>query len=226
MILENTVVFALVICLITISTVLVILAVSYLNMLKKYNRVLQEKGYLKLQEHKKETVILEEAMQKATKIIADGRFVHNNLKNEFQEQLKTVSLNKVKEFENTVSDFLKVYKQELAGLKLDTFKIVNNMTKDIEADTTLELKDFKEILRRETFASQKIVEGKIEEDYKRVEKEIEDYKKERLQKVEDHVYDIIQNVSKLILGKTLSIEEHERLILEALNKAKQEGVIA
>jgi len=225
MIFEKTVFFPLIISLITTSTALLMLAVSYLKMLKKHNLLLKEEGRLKLHQHKKEAEILEEARQKAAKIIADAHLVDDNAQNEVQEQLKTLSLNKIKDFEKTSTDLFRVYKQELEDLKLNTLKIVNNITKDIENDTIKELKDFKEILKKETYASQKIVEQKIEQQYAETEKEIEAYKEDRIKKVEDEIYNILQNVSKLVLGKAISLQDHEQLVIDALNKIKEEKVL-
>ena len=224
MIFEKTVFFPLIISLITTSAALLMLAVSHLKMLKKHNFLLKEKEHLKLQQHKKEVEILEEARQKAVKIIADAHFAHDNAQNEFQEQLKTLSLNKIKDFEKASIDLFRVYKQELEDLKLNTVKIVNNITKDIENNTIQELKDFKEIIKKETYASQKIVEQKIEQQYAETEQEIEAYKEDRIKKVEDEIYNILQNVAKVVLGKAISLQDHEQLVIDALNKAKTEKV--
>lgn len=222
---EPLIFFALITATISVSIALTILIASEVKMLKKYNLLLKENERLRLQEHKKELEILEAARQKAAKIIAEAHFVADNTKQEFQEQLRIVSLNKTKDFENIASDFLKLYKQDLEDLKLNTIKIVNNITKDIENNTVMELKDFKEILKKETYASQKIVEGKIEEVYAETNKEIETYKEDRIKKVEDEIYNIIQNVASLVLGKAISLKDHEQLVVDALNKAKEKSVL-
>lgn len=216
--------FPLIISVIATGGALLMLAVSHLKMLKKYNLLLKEENHLK-HEHKKELEILEDARKKAAKIIGDAHFVDNNAKNQFQEQLKTVSLNAIKDFEKTSGDFLKAYRKELEDLKLNTVKIVNSITKDIESDTLSELKDFKEILKKETYASQKIVEQKIEKDYEEAKKAIDAYKAEKIKVIEDDIYKVLQTVSVLVLGKALSLQDHENLIIDALNQAKRERII-
>lgn len=217
--------FSLLISLITTSAALLIVAVSHLKVFKKYNLLLKENERLKLQDHKKEIEILEVARQKAAKILSDSHFISNNTTKEFQDQLKTVSLNEVKDFEKVTAVLLEAYKKELEDLKLNTVKIVNNITKGIEKNTEGELKDFEEILKKETYGSQKIVEQKIEEDYAKAQKAIEDYKADRIKKVEDNIYNIIQNVSKMVLGKAIELKDHEQLVIDALTKAKQEKVL-
>lgn len=225
MIIEPVLFFILLTGTIALSIVVIILIASYATILKKHDILLKESERIKLQEHKKELQILEDARAKAAKILADAHFVDNNAKNEFQEQLKTVSLNEVKDFEKVAVTLLEAYKKELEGLKANTIKIASNITKDIESNTEAELEDFKETLKKETYESQKIVEQKIEGQYLQTEKELETYRQERIKKVEDEIYNIIQNVAKAVLGKAISLEDHEQLIIDALNKAKEEGVL-
>ena len=198
-----------------ISISLIILITSYVKVIKKYNLLIREQQRPKLHDHKKEIEILENAREKAAKIIG----------NQVNDKLKTVSLNEIRDFEKAANDLLAIYKQELEDLKSSTIKIASNITKDIESNTISELKDFKEILKKETYASQKIVEEKIEEKYSEMKKELEAYRQERLKKIEDEIYNIIQNISMLVLGRSLSVRDHEEMILEALEKAKKEKAI-
>ena len=55
-------------------------------------------------------------------------------------------------------------------------------------------------------------------------KEVQYYKQEQIKKIDNEIYKILQNVSMLVLRKTIPLEDHEQLILDALNKAKEEKV--
>jgi uncharacterized protein YkuJ len=224
MIIEPLIFFVLITAIISVSVALMLIISSYVNVFKKYNLLLKEEQNLELKEHKEQIEVLEDARKKAAKIIAHAHFVESNTKNQFQQELQNVSMNEVKYFQEAATDLLSVYKQELESLKADTIKIANNITKDIENNTIQELKDFKEILKKETYASQKIVEQKIEEEYAQTKVEIETYKQDRIKKVEDEIYNILQNVSTLVLGKAISLEDHEQIVIDALNKAKEEKV--
>lgn len=224
MTIDPTVFFNLILILVILTITLVVIVVSHVRMLNKFHSLQKEDDRLKQHEQKKSLEILEDARKKAEKIISSAHFADENLKKEFQEQLKTVSQNQIKAFEKESFDFLKAYQKELQDSKFDTIKIVNNLSKNIEKDVVSELNDFKEVLKKETYVSQKIVEGKIEEEYGQTQKEIEDYKAERIKKVEDQIYNIIQTVAILVLGKAISLSDHETLVIDSLNKAKQEKV--
>lgn len=222
---EPIVFFALIIDIFILSLSLGAIVIAYTKTVRKLQALHEEKSTTQKDLLKKSDLILEEAREKALKIIENANLFDDSTKKLFDQELKRISEGQVKTLEKLSYDLLNVYQKELADLKENNIKTMNIISKDIESATIAELKDFKEILKMETFASQKIVEGKIEEDYKIVEKEIVDYKTERIKKIEDEIYNIIQNVSKEVLGKTLSREEHEQLVMDALEKAKREGAL-
>ena len=119
---------------------------------------------------------------------------------------------------------LETYKKELEGLKQKNIEILKNVSKDIEEDTVKEVEDFDNILQKETFAAQKIVEEKIEKEYSSAQKNVEDYKNEMLRKAEEKIYKILEAVAKLTLWKSIPLAQHEQLIIEALEKAKKDGL--
>jgi len=51
-----------------------------------------------------------------------------------------------------------------------------------------------------------------------------DEKNEMLKKAEEEIYKILETVSKLTLGKSIPLADHEQLIIEALEKAKKDGI--
>lgn len=222
---EQLVFFGLLFSIFILSLALIAIVALYSKTVKKMHLYQREEQHLKAQMHKKADEIIEEAREKANKIIKEAHFIKNDAQDAFGKSLDIASQNQIKDFGKVASDFRESYKKELDLVKNEATEIVKKIAKDIERDTLNDLKDFKEILKKETFASQKIVEAKIEEDYKRAEQEVEAYKKERLKGVEDHIYLVLQEVSKLVLGKALSVEEHERLIIDALDNAKAQGII-
>ena len=162
---------------------------------------------------------------KALKIIDNANLFDDSTRKLFDQELKRIQEGQINTLEKLSYDLLNSYQKELTDLKENNIKMMNIISKDIENSTVAEFKDFKEILKKETFASQKIVESKIEDAYKVAQQEIEDYKLERIKKVEDKIYEMIKNVSTLVLAKSINLDEHEQLVLDALNKAKQEGTL-
>lgn len=94
----------------------------------------------------------------------------------------------------------KALQKELGKLNEKNIDILNNISKDIVS----------------------MLKQKAEEDYSKVKKELEEYKGERLKKIDENIYNLLLDVSKETIGKALTFEDHQELILEALDKAKKE----
>jgi flagellar biosynthesis/type III secretory pathway protein FliH len=180
-----------------ISIALVVVTVFYADLLKKFNTLMTEYDKFKLHEDKKTMHILQEARKKAAN--------DKNLEEMFREEL-----------ESSILKQIDIFRREAA-------KAVSKMCKAVESSSEEQLKDFKEIMKQETYASQKKLEEKIEQDYASTQKELESYKQNEMKKVDESVYKIVYRVSELVLGKGLSLQEHQQIILEALDKAKEEG---
>ena len=235
MTIDPLVFFDLVIALFVLAIALATMAISYSQMLKKFNAYQKEADELMAQVHKNEADLLETARIKAGKIVEDANKraaqiigSSNNLNSESKKMLDNALVTLLKHqtsyFEKASSDFLEAYKRELESLKQKNIDIVKNVSKDIEEDTVKEVEDFDNILQKETFAAQKIVEDKIEKEYSTAQQNVQDYKNEMLKKAEEEIYKILETVSKLTLGKSIPLADHEQLIIEALEKAKKDGI--
>lgn len=212
---------------------LAIVIVFYSKSLRENHKLRREKEKLDEEMYRKADVLMEETRGKAMKIIEDANFKAESILKEsrifagksaylLDEKLKNVSQDQIKNLQQISGDFLESYQKILKELKKDNINMFSNISKDIEREAVNEVKDFKEILQKETVESQKIVEQKIEEEYEKVRKGVEEYKSTQLGKVDDSIYKIIACISEELIGKALSQQEHQDLVLKALEKAKKE----
>jgi len=168
--------------------------------------------------------IIDDANNQAVDIISKATLSTDLSAQNFKEDLATASSDQIKKFEKATSDFTNMYTKTLQDLRTKNIEVFQNISKDIETNTMDEVKNFKESMKRLTTLSQKEVKRKIEADYEAARKEIESYKKEELGKIDLKIYEFLGKVSKLVLGKAISLSEHEDLIEKSLEKAKKEGV--
>ncbi len=59
--------------------------------------------------------------------------------------------------------------------------------------------------------------------YEAEAEEIKTHKEEVFAKIDKDIYRIISRVVKEVIGKTLELEDHQKLVTEALKEAKKEG---
>jgi hypothetical protein len=177
-----------------------------------------------LQAREKAIKMIDEANNKALDIISKATLSTDTVSENFKQEMSHISSVQIKEFKKATSDFTKAYFQVLQDLKVNNIEAFQNVSKDIEVNTTKEITNFKESMEKLTVLSQDEVKKKIDADYALLKKEIEDYKNQELQKVESGIYELLENVSKIVLGKALSLSEHEELIEKSLKEAQKEGV--
>lgn len=225
MFISDLVFFYLLAVFIVLAVAMCVIVVSYANTLQKFKKFQKEEQWINQDAQKKAKQILEHTHHKALKIIADASFLRDSYRDQFDRELQKFSTNHFEAFKKISKDFADIYQKEINDLKQNSIKKIKNITKDIEHSAILEINDFKNILKQETFASQKIIEGKIEEDYKLAKQSVEEYKKQAMKKVEDNIYKILYRVSELSLGKLISPKEHEEIVIEALEKAKGEDTL-
>lgn len=95
------------------------------------------------------------------------------------------------------------------------------LLREAKEKTNESLNKISEEIRDFYFSALKPLTKKIEE----AEKEIENYKKEKMKEVEEKIFEIIKQVAKKTIGKTIDLSAHEKLVIEALEKAKKEKIL-
>lgn len=215
--------------------ILALALVATVFYLSKVTKTLHNNLSLKDEAFQKNADLLDAARIKAVKIIDDANnqaldivskvtLSADAASENFKQDLQRASSAQIKEFEKTTSDFAMTYSRILQDLKTKNIEVFQNVSKDIEVNTMEEIKNFKESMQKLTALSQQEVKKKIDTDYSAALKEIKDYKKEELDKIDAGIYELLEKISKLILGKALSLSEHEDLIEKSLEKAKREGI--
>lgn len=169
--------------------------------------------------------IIEQANQKATEIIGKAKTFREASKDAFSAEVEGVTKAQEDALQKTSQELLAVYQKMLEELKQKNIGIFKNISKNIEDNASLVVNDLRDILQKETLSAQKILEEKVEKEYEKVRGEIARYRDDRIKQIDQRIYEILQSVSKKVIGKTLRFDDHERLVTEALEQAKKEHVI-
>src|SRR3989344_5741963 len=157
--------------------------------------------------------ITDQANNKALDIIQKANLFVNVKNYDFNKELKSVTQKELKAFEKTTLDFIKVYENVLNDLKTRNVEIFQNISNNIETSTLGEIKKFNSVIEQETISSQKMLA-----------KDIDAYRQDRLRIVDERIFEILEKVSKLVLGKAISPSDQEALIIDSLEKAKKEAI--
>lgn len=204
-----------------LAIVLIVLVFYFGKFIKKAHSNDIEKIY---EARKIAVKVIDEANSKAIDIINKANLSENIASENFSQEIKRIASMQIKEFEKSTSDFMKLYIQVLHDLKSKNIEVFQNVSKDIEVNTMDEIKSFKKSMGDLTFESENLVKKKIDSDYSALKKEMQIYKEEKLQKIDQDIYEILERISKLVLGKVISLSMHEDLIRKSLEIAKKEAI--
>jgi F0F1-type ATP synthase membrane subunit b/b' len=216
-----------------LSLALAAVSVSYVFLLIKLNRSEKDKVFLqsKIRDNASETLqqsrekglkIIQEATEKAQSIIKDAQIFSEDTKAQFASDLQYMR-KKQEELLNTRNEEIsKLYDQFVADVRHDTNERFKIVAKDMENHAMAGIGEFREALESEKIFMAKQLEGKVEDEYKKLQKHIEDYKVDQMKKVDKQVFDILHALIRDVLGRSLSLKDHEDLVQKALVKMKLE----
>ncbi len=104
-----------------------------------------------------------------------------------------------------------VFQKAISALRDESIKIVNQSAEFARAQTTRQTLELKKELDAKKLAEMKIARG-----------EIEKYKKLKQSEIDQKAAEVIRKAVESVLGQTIDISTHEKLILDACQKAKAE----
>lgn len=156
----------------------------------------------------KERKILDDATSEASQIITNAQYVNTSSKHTMDQALEKM-LGEVKtDAAKAATDFKQSYAVALDQIAKTSLTDFQAITKELQTDLQKQIKDF----------HQTLLPG--------MQKELEEYKQERYKQTEQTITRIVQEASQEILNKSISFEDHQKLLTESLEKAKKEGLFA
>lgn len=214
-----------------LSLALAGVAVSYVFLLLRLGKSEKDKVYLQskirdhsmdiLKEaHEKRLKIIQDAISKAGAIIQDTQFIGADVKTQFASDIQEMK-KKQEEFLRIRQEHIsKLYDDFEADMRKSTAEQFKILSKNMENLALGSVKEYKEEIEAEKVSIHKQIDQKIEEEVKKSQKHIEEYKLDQMKKIDKRVFDILEALTRDILGKSLTLKDHEDLIQKALVQLK------
>ncbi len=196
-----------------LGLVIAAVAYSYRQLIKKFYALKEEGETISKASKEKGAVLVKEAEAESQRLINEAKIHSQKI---IQES--TLLSEDVKAFQN------ENYQKMLETIKNEYIKMLSSISKDINAQVSNEITKFLSSLQSEVLRSQEAVMATIQAEYKKVQEDLSAYKLEMEKKVDDSIFKVINTVSRRVIGKNLSIEEQEELVLQALNEAKRQNI--
>lgn len=216
-----------------LSLALAAVAVSYVFLLIRLGKSEKDKLFLQskikdhaqdiLKEaHEKRLKIMQDAVNQAGDIIKNSQLLTGEVKDKITEDMQEM---RKKQFDiltqrqQQLTKFYEDFEKESRNLIFDQFK---QMVKNMENFTSSGIKELREDIEKERQTVNKQIELRIQEENKRAQKAVEEYKIEQIKKIDKRVFDILQALTRDILGRSLTLKDHEELIQKALSQMKSD----
>jgi F0F1-type ATP synthase membrane subunit b/b' len=125
------------------------------------------------------------------------------------DDLNNAIVQKVVDYQNYLQKFLEDEKGAVSKIEQTAIQGIADMNQKV-TETTMHL--------------QQSLEAQVVEEFKKAQAEIQQYREAERKKIEEAVGKAVNKMASEILGKTLRQEDHEKLLVEALESAKSQGL--
>lgn len=154
----------------------------------------------------KERKILDDATTEANQIISETQFVSQASKDSIDAALAQMKRDIQNETQTAAHNFRESYQHELKKLTDQSLHDFQNISKELQESLHKQVNEFHTAM------------------LPALEKELENYKQARIKQTEQMIKGIIQKVSQEVLSKSISLDDHQKLLIDSLDKAKREGM--
>jgi hypothetical protein len=189
------------------------------------NALQQEADIVLTEANKRAMHVVDDANKKALDIINTTEVYNEASKNELQTSLDSITKAEKEQLSHVGNELLASYKQAISNVKTESNQVMQNVSKEIEKQAASELSTFTTTLRQESADYHKQMQSKLESAYNEAQKDAVLYKQMQMKKAEDEVIELIRFITESAIGKGLTLQQHQNLVLDALEEAKAQGVI-
>lgn len=190
-----------------LGMIIAALAISYHKLAKRHNKLHEELTRIDADVKAKYEQIIINAQAQASEIITDASKKSQSLvsasdifakeyKQEFRAKLLQI-------LDKEAAEFQKMYE----AVKSESAKVIGSVSKDIEKTLSAEMLQVRKIMQTQ------------------MQQGLAEYKKAAYARLEEEVAAVVELVAKDVLKKSLNKEEQKRLVMDALNEAKQNNVL-
>ncbi len=213
--------FYIVIC-IVVALILFLVAVGvvYFRLVDKFLKLKEQNDHLvKTQKERADIAqaevqrIIQMANAKAGDIVTGAQAFKNQ-----QEDKLSGELSKLTQI------YVNKYHEILANSQNNINTMLSNIPNNIRGSVVAEIDLFKKSMQGEMAKSRVATGFIVEQAVKDAQVQIENYKQARMKQLDESIVEVVEQVSKKVLAKEISINEHEKLVMKALEEAKR-GIV-
>lgn len=176
--------------------------------------------------NKKAEEIVQSAVDKSESIVYEAEAFKTKIEKEMQFVFQDIIEKRKKMFDGMVVDIAKEFKSGLDQVK-ETFEQNSKQTSsEITAYAAKELEAFQTQTASKSASMEAYVKNRIDEELNAAKAQIEAYKQQQITEIQNHIKENVEYITRTVLRLSIPAEKQEKLILDALEKAKADNVFS
>ncbi len=204
--------------------VLMVILLHYQKLVGKFLKLQREDKHLREETQKEAEKLLEKAQKEALETVEEAHRRARKVVRESEIAVTKMEELLRRELEKVLTVQTKNYYQMLEKIEREVAQGFEKAGEKTQVGILEEIEDFRKVMEQQTIKSQEAASEKIDGEFAQVREEIKAYRAKMLGKVDQSIFEILQEVSQEVLGKALSVKEHEELVIKALYEAKRRKI--
>lgn len=196
-----------------LGLILGIVAFSYRKLIKRYYLLKEEDDKARQNLIQRQDKLYKEAEVRANEIIADARAHAQKILSEAKVLTSDEKKIMLEELRRATSAQARDLENVLNESKAEIRNVFAEVSKNVQLETSKELESWKGVLTNQ-----------LEISRKKVDSELEALKQERLKGLEAEINALLLEVTKRVLGESISPQKHRDLVIKALEEAKRQKI--
>ncbi len=176
--------------------------------------------------HFRAKMIIIHAVQKAQEVLSQTEYLKNDLTHEARQKVQDMAETYLQSFKSDAGEAGEAYKKTLHDIHTKFLEDEKMISQEMQQIQKQEIESFKNTLKGNAVTAGGYLQKKVDTEFEKAKGEIENYKQEKIRQINKSIDELAMKLAREVLGKSISLEDHQKLIVEALEKAKREGLFA
>ncbi|HOM78056.1 MAG TPA: hypothetical protein PLT50_02530 [bacterium] len=199
--------------------VFLILSVVFVRMLTEASslkeetaRMYSEAGFIIKEARNQAFSLISDANKDAEKILEDASYLSQEVSQRIDSHLEEVVREGSDFVEESTENLLKAHRKALLEASKGNVSSIRKVSDEFRNELLGEISEFR-----------KGLDAISTEARKKMEAELQRHRLSRIRDIDNTVYEIVKDASSKIIGKCLSLQDHEDFIIKVLDDAKKKG---
>ena len=189
------------------------------------SRLLESESEALDQQYKDLLSHMQEAIVKARETLVNTEYVRDDFIRELENNLSKVGQELQNDLRKQSEAMTGEYKDMFDDMRKGYLKHSEDTVKAFEKVAEEKIDEFKSQLEEKTIQSEASADKNLTARYQQIAQELEEYRANQMAQIQANSLKILEDVTNRVLGKSINLLTHEQLVLEAIEQAKQDGVI-